>query len=91
MICLIAVLKERENFTIAVIAGARPAISQNDRSPLLLGRLRIKSAMTPMGKDQYPTRGPGSEPVAFLNVQVNHITRNVGHIHNKALQKTLQR
>jgi len=32
-----------------------------------------------------------SEPVAFLDVQVNHITRDVGHINNKVLSKTVQR
>ena len=30
-----------------------------------------------------------SEPIAFLDVQVNHI--EVGHINNKVLSKTVQR
>lgn len=32
-----------------------------------------------------------SEPIAFLNVQVNHITKDVRHINNKVLSKTVQR
>ena len=32
-----------------------------------------------------------SEPIAFLDVQVNHITKEVGHINNKVLSKTVQR
>jgi hypothetical protein len=31
------------------------------------------------------------KPVAFLDVQVNHITKDVGHINNKVFQKTAQR
>lgn len=31
-----------------------------------------------------------SETVAFLDVQVNHITKNVGHINNKVFQKSLK-
>ena len=31
-----------------------------------------------------------SEPIAFLDVQVNHITKDVGHINNKVFQKTLK-
>ena len=30
------------------------------------------------------------ETVAFLDVQVNHITKDVGHINNKVFQKTLK-
>ena len=32
-----------------------------------------------------------SETVSFLDVQVNHITKDVGHINNKVLSKTAQR
>jgi hypothetical protein len=32
-----------------------------------------------------------SETIAFLDVQINHITKNVGHINNKVLSKTVQR
>ena len=32
-----------------------------------------------------------SETVAFLDVQIYHITKDVGHINNKVLSKTVQR
>jgi hypothetical protein len=32
-----------------------------------------------------------SETVTFLDVQINHITKDVGHINNKVLSKTVQR
>ena len=32
-----------------------------------------------------------SETIAFLDVQINHITKDVGHINNKVLSKTVQR
>jgi hypothetical protein len=36
-------------------------------------------------------RNAKSETIAFLDVQVYHITKDVGHINNKVLSKTLQR
>jgi hypothetical protein len=35
--------------------------------------------------------GGCSETVTFLDIQVNHITKDVGHINNKVLSKTVQR
>ena len=32
-------------------------------------------------------RNAKSETIAFLDVQINHITKNVGHINNKVLSK----